>query len=76
MEAFPSIRGPRLPLTGIPGSPPDLATPPPGCRFAPRCPKVMPRCDQVPPALYPVDRAQVRCLLFEDGGLSQAGGRP
>ena len=44
MEAFPSIRGPRVPLTGIPGSPPDLARPPQGCRFAPRCPKVMTRC--------------------------------
>ena len=38
MEAFPSIRGPRVPLTGIPGSPPNLARLPPGCRFAPRCP--------------------------------------
>ena len=28
MEAFPSIRGPRRPLKGIPGSPPDLARPP------------------------------------------------
>ena len=49
MEAFPSIRGPRVPLTGIPGSPPDLAHPPPGCRFAPRCPKVMDRCSQEVP---------------------------
>ena len=45
MDAFPSIRGPRVPLTGIPGSPPDLARPPLGCRFAPRCPKVMARCE-------------------------------
>jgi len=26
------------PLTGIPGSPPDLRNPPSGCRFHPRCP--------------------------------------
>ena len=38
LDAFPSIRGPRVPLTGIPGSPPDLAKPPTGCRFHPRCP--------------------------------------
>ena len=25
LEAFPSIRGPRIPLKGIPGNPPDLA---------------------------------------------------
>ena len=36
MDAFPSIRGPRVPLVGIPGSPPDLARVPEGCRFAPR----------------------------------------
>src|SRR4029077_8411806 len=38
MDASPSTRGPRVQLTGIPGSPPDLARPPAGCRFAPRCP--------------------------------------
>ena len=38
LDAFPSISGPRLPLTGIPGSPPELATPPTGCRFAPALP--------------------------------------
>src|SRR5204862_2918916 len=38
LDAFPSIRGPRVLLTGIPGSPPDLARPPTGCRFHPRCP--------------------------------------
>ena len=63
MEAFPSIRGPRLPLTGIPGSPPDLARPPAGCRFAPRCPKVMDECPDTPPGLYQAGPVQVRCLL-------------
>jgi peptide/nickel transport system ATP-binding protein len=68
MEAFPSIRGPRVPLTGIPGSPPDLATIPPGCRFAPRCPKVMARCEVEPPELYHVDGTLVRCFLHEGEG--------
>jgi peptide/nickel transport system ATP-binding protein len=67
MEAFPSIRGPRVPLTGIPGSPPNLASPPPGCRFAPRCPKVMARCREEPPELYHVNGTLVRCFLHEDG---------
>src|SRR5205823_6624640 len=30
LDAFPSIRGPRVQLTGIPGSPPNLAAPPAG----------------------------------------------
>ncbi len=63
LDAFPSIRGPRLPLTGIPGAPPDLARPPAGCRFAPRCPQVMDECLTTPPDLYLVGPVQVRCLL-------------
>ena len=38
LSSFPSITGPRVQLTGIPGSPPNLITPPKGCRFHPRCP--------------------------------------
>jgi peptide/nickel transport system ATP-binding protein len=69
LEAFPSIRGPRVPLTGIPGSPPDLARPPDGCRFAARCPQVMARCQTTEVELYQVGGTQVRCLLREgDGG--------
>jgi len=68
LEAFPSIRGPRVPLTGIPGSPPNLANIPPGCRFAPRCPKVMARCEVEPPELYQMDGTLVRCFLHDGGG--------
>ena len=71
MDAFPSIRGPRVPLTGIPGSPPDLARPPAGCRFAPRCPKVMSRCEANPPPEYQVDGTSVRCFLYDSAGGSQ-----
>jgi peptide/nickel transport system ATP-binding protein len=67
LEAFPSIRGPRVPLTGIPGSPPDLARPPAGCRFAPRCPKVMERCGTDRPGLYDVGGVQVRCFVHGGG---------
>jgi peptide/nickel transport system ATP-binding protein len=38
IRSFPPLTGPREHLTGIPGSPPDLASPPDGCRFHPRCP--------------------------------------
>jgi peptide/nickel transport system ATP-binding protein len=63
LNSFPSIRGPRRPLTGIHGSPPDLAHPPQGCRFNPRCPEVMPQCLINEPELYEVGGAQVRCFL-------------
>jgi peptide/nickel transport system ATP-binding protein len=66
MNAFPSVRGPRRPLTGIAGSPPSLAHPPSGCRFHPRCPEVMPVCSEVEPDLYAVEDARVRCLLYTE----------
>ena len=43
LNSFPSLRGPRRELTGIPGSPPDLRDPPPGCPFVPRCGFAVPR---------------------------------
>lgn len=38
MSSFPSIVGEKTELVTIPGEPPDLLAPPPGCRFHPRCP--------------------------------------
>ncbi|HEV2361869.1 MAG TPA: ABC transporter ATP-binding protein [Acidimicrobiales bacterium] len=64
LDAFPSIRGPRVPLTGIPGSPPDLANPPDGCRFQPRCPQAMAECLHTSPSLKDVGGTLVRCLLY------------
>src|SRR5258708_30843219 len=76
MDAFPSIRGPRRPLKGIPGHPPDLARPPFGCRFAPRCPKVMPRCTAEPPGLYHPDGIEVRCFLYHPSAPATDGSTP
>jgi oligopeptide/dipeptide ABC transporter ATP-binding protein len=67
LEAFPSIHGPKVRLTGIPGAPPDLANPPAGCRFAPRCPHVAPRCTAAEVPLYSVNGSLVRCVLHEAG---------
>ncbi len=66
MSAFPSVTGPRRKLVGIPGAPPDLAHLPRGCRFHPRCPRVMPECRSREPTLYRVDDAEVRCLLYAE----------
>ncbi len=68
MEAFPSIKGPRRPLTGIPGNPPDLANPPNGCRFEPRCPRAHTLCGQAQPDLYAVGGVLVRCFLHSGQG--------
>ena len=66
LEAFPSIRGPKVRLLGIPGAPPDLAHPPRGCRFAPRCAHVQPRCTEAEVPLFSVNGSIVRCVLAED----------
>jgi len=71
LEAFPSIRGPKTSLRGIPGNPPDLASPPPGCRFNPRCPHVVDQCLEHEPGLYQLNQTLVRCLRVADGSLSQ-----
>jgi len=42
MQSFPPLSGPIVRMAGIPGSPPDLANPPEGCRFHPRCPHCRP----------------------------------
>jgi peptide/nickel transport system permease protein len=67
LGAFPSLHGPKERLVGIPGSPPNLANLPRGCRFAPRCPHVEPRCTAGEVPLYAVDGSLVRCVLHEGG---------
>lgn len=50
LSSFPPLHGPRAPMTGIPGSPPDLRALPSGCVFHPRCRFAFDRCvEQAPP---------------------------
>jgi oligopeptide/dipeptide ABC transporter ATP-binding protein len=61
LGALPARRGADG-LTPIPGEIPDLQEPPPGCRFAPRCPYRIPhRCDQRPELFG--DTHQAACWL-------------
>jgi len=64
LEAFPGIRGPRVPLKGIPGAPPDLSVIQNGCRFVARCPRRLQECATTAPELVPRDGTWVRCLLY------------
>ena len=52
-NAFPDLMSDAMELVPIHGSPPDLSAPPPGCRFAPRCPFAEAACrtDFGPPTL-------------------------
>jgi peptide/nickel transport system ATP-binding protein len=59
LKAFPNIRAERRLLHGLPGYPPDLAAPPPGCRFYERCPVHIDRCRADDPAMRPVGADQL-----------------
>jgi oligopeptide/dipeptide ABC transporter ATP-binding protein len=69
LAAIPNLESDRRLLGTIPGSPPDLRTPPPGCRFHPRCPMVMDVCRELVPAeVRYADGVRLACHLYPPGG--------
>ena len=64
----PAIEAAR-PHRLIAGEVPSVREPPPGCRFHPRCPKVLDRCRSVGPALEDVGAARVACHLYPEAML-------
>ena len=60
----PQIRTRRI--TGISGSPPDLADPPSGCRFHPRCSLAMDICTTTQPPVVGDDREYATCWWAND----------
>ena len=53
-------------LTPIPGSPPEPDARPPGCAFAPRCPRVSDPCSAaLPPLFVNAPDRTARCILFD-----------
>ncbi|RLG86924.1 MAG: ABC transporter ATP-binding protein [Thermoprotei archaeon] len=64
IRSVPRLRGAKR-LEWIPGQPPDLRNPPPGCRFAPRCPYAMDRCRREEPPMVEVEPGHwVACWLY------------
>jgi len=65
LDSIPRLDEKRgMKLTPIKGQPPDLTNPPPGCPYAPRCPKVQARCWQERPELMPVGRGTQVAACF------------
>jgi len=65
IAAFPSILGPKVRLSSIPGDPPDLLAPPPGCRFHPRCSFAMEICRLKEPSSVGIGENHiVACHLY------------
>ena len=64
LESIPRLRS-KEPPRFIAGAPPDLTSPPPGCRFHPRCPYAFEPCDrESPPALNAGEGHEARCWLL------------
>jgi len=64
ISSIPRLRGKKS-LFWIPGQPPDLINPPPGCRFHPRCPYVMDRCRrEEPPMIEVKPKHYITCWLY------------
>ena len=67
MASVPTLRTDKK-LEFIPGTPPSLINPPPGCRFAPRCPYAFERCLRESPPPYEYKTGSfVRCWLYHEG---------
>jgi oligopeptide/dipeptide ABC transporter ATP-binding protein len=63
MSAIPTKTTKRGMLRGLAGSVPNLITPPPGCRFAPRCPFAIAACIPTMPAPVPVGHDHVAACI-------------
>ncbi|MBH5402597.1 ABC transporter ATP-binding protein [Bradyrhizobium sp. CNPSo 4010] len=60
--------GDDTPREGLGGSPPNLADPPPGCRFHPRCPLATEICKREVPAMLEADTGhRVACFAVNQG---------
>jgi oligopeptide/dipeptide ABC transporter ATP-binding protein len=62
MASVPRLRGDQEPEF-ITGQPPSLLDPPPGCRFADRCPSRFERCAEEPPVMGS-NSLRVKCWLY------------
>ena len=64
LGSIPRMTDNRDHLTAIEGQPPDLASLPPGCSFAARCPMAFGRCrDEAPPEFAVGEGRTARCWL-------------
>jgi oligopeptide transport system ATP-binding protein len=75
LRCIPQLRGPDAAKTMLPvvaGQVPDLTSPPPGCRFNPRCSHVMEVCKQEKPPYAQVDGVRTLCFLYKPGVVTQA----
>jgi len=64
IKSIPTTTKSQGRLMAIAGSPPDMISPPEGCRFHPRCPQVMDICWKKSPPVTHLKGDDVRCFLY------------
>ena len=66
LDTIPNIQVEDKILNTIPGAPPSLTDPPPGCPFHPRCPYAFERCrTEVPESVVTGTESEAACFLLE-----------
>ncbi len=65
LASVPNIKLEQPELQTMPGAPPDLVNPPPGCVFHPRCPHVMDICKQEVPKSFRANGHMRACWLYK-----------
>ncbi len=67
LDSIPNLHLNDQQLYSIPGTPPDLISPPPGCPFAARCPSCMKVCQAyAPPEFTFSESHQASCWLYDE----------
>jgi peptide/nickel transport system ATP-binding protein len=64
LASIPNIKLEQPELHCMPGAPPDLVSPPPGCVFSPRCPHVMEKCRREVPISFRRNSHSAACWLY------------
>jgi oligopeptide/dipeptide ABC transporter ATP-binding protein len=72
LECLPRLDQRKDVVSSIGGTPPNPADLPPGCPFAPRCPRAVDQCSAQEPVLVPMGTSDVACSVVSDGATAGA----
>ena len=76
LDALPERAAGTGRLYNIPGQPPDLTAPPPGCKFAPRCRYAQEKCIESEPSLTAAGDSHFFRCFYPVGAIGSAGSAP
>ncbi|HNZ09095.1 MAG TPA: ABC transporter ATP-binding protein [Bacillota bacterium] len=71
VKAFPNIAAEKQKVRSIPGSPPNLLSPPEGCRFNPRCPMATDKCRTEEPPLVKSQKGEQKVACHRESEIEE-----